>query len=341
MSKNPLITTIIPTFRRPVLVRRAIVSVLSQTLCDLRVFVYDNASNDETETTVRVLQSIDPRIDYYQHSLNIGALNNFNFALGKVESKYFSFLSDDDFLLPDFYELATAALEAHPEAAFVSTEVLLVDKAMRLMGRANEKWKPGYYSAPAGLMAMCGDNRPPTWTGILFRRSVVDAVGLLDAEVGMAADFDYVRRIAAKSPFLVLPSVGAVFVQHPESTSSHLSLDMMWPGTRKMAQNLLLDESLPLHFRCRLRPLLENEMGLSLFNSGWMALLDGRREECRRAAEILQREFRLWWRAGLLRTSAWLVEELPAFRTFVAGHPLRRWRTFKHTLRLINRGKPA
>src|ERR1035437_6506077 len=98
---NPLITTIIPTFRRPLLLRRAIISVLSQTLCDLRVCVYDNASNDETETTVRSLQSIDSRIDYYRHPLDIGAINHFNFGLGKVESKYFSFLSDDDFLLTE------------------------------------------------------------------------------------------------------------------------------------------------------------------------------------------------------------------------------------------------
>ena len=110
MAKNPLVTTIIPTFRRPILVRRAIISALSQTLSDLRVSVYDNGSDDETEATVRDLQSIDSRIDYYRHPSNIGALNNFNFGLSRVESDYFSFLSDDDFLLPDFYELASAAL---------------------------------------------------------------------------------------------------------------------------------------------------------------------------------------------------------------------------------------
>jgi glycosyltransferase involved in cell wall biosynthesis len=276
---NPLITTIIPTFRRPLLLRRAIISVLSQTLCDLRVCVYDNASNDETETTVRSLQSIDSRIDYYRHPLDIGAINNFNFGLGKVESKYFSFLSDDDFLLPDFYKLATPALEAHPAAAFVSTEVLLVDKAMRLLGRSNERWKPGYYLAPAGLMAMCGaNNHPPIWTGILFRREVLDAVGILDAEVGGAADHDYVRRIAAKFPFVVVPSVGAVFVHHLESASHCLTLSGIWPGTRKTMQNLLLDESLPLPLRRCLRSALEYEMSHIVFGFGWTALIQARGE---------------------------------------------------------------
>ena len=336
---NPLITTIIPTFRRPLLLRRAINSALSQTLCDLRVCVCDNASNDETETTVRALQSIDSRIDYYQHPLDIGAIKNFNFGLGKVESKYFSLLSDDDFLLPDFYKLATAALEAHPAAAFATTEVLWVDKTMRLFNRSNDRWKPGYYPVPAGLMAMCNANNDrPTWTGILFRREVLDAVGILDAEVGVwPVEHDYIRRIAAKFPFVVLPSVGAVFVDHPGSTSGPLTLSTLWPGKRKAMQNLLLDESLPLPLRRRLRSALEYETSRTVFILAWTALIQGRLGECRRGAEILRCEFRRRWRAGFLTIWACLAEKSPMLRSFVARDPLRPWHAFTRTWLLISR----
>ncbi len=45
---RPLITTVIPTYRRPKLLQRAIKSVLNQTYPHFQVCVYDNASGDET-----------------------------------------------------------------------------------------------------------------------------------------------------------------------------------------------------------------------------------------------------------------------------------------------------
>lgn len=52
VSQKPMITTIIPTYRRPRLLRRAIRSVLNQTYPHFQVCVYDNASGDETATIV-------------------------------------------------------------------------------------------------------------------------------------------------------------------------------------------------------------------------------------------------------------------------------------------------
>lgn len=45
---EPIITAVIPTYRRPRLLRRAIKSVLAQTYPHFQVCVYDNASGDET-----------------------------------------------------------------------------------------------------------------------------------------------------------------------------------------------------------------------------------------------------------------------------------------------------
>ena len=45
---QPLITTVIPTYRRPALLAQAIRSVLTQTYPHFLVCVYDNASADET-----------------------------------------------------------------------------------------------------------------------------------------------------------------------------------------------------------------------------------------------------------------------------------------------------
>ena len=70
---TPQITTIIPTYRRPHLLRRAIQGVLNQTYSDFQVCVYDNASGDETAQVVAEFAARDNRVKYHCHSQNIGA----------------------------------------------------------------------------------------------------------------------------------------------------------------------------------------------------------------------------------------------------------------------------
>ena len=96
----PLITTVIPTYRRPAMLRRAIASVLNQTFADLRLCIYDNASGDETSDVVEEFRKRDNRVVYVRRPENIGASANFVDGAGRVETPYFSFLPDDDILLP-------------------------------------------------------------------------------------------------------------------------------------------------------------------------------------------------------------------------------------------------
>src|SRR5437016_10001362 len=102
-SPNPLIATIIPTYRRPKLLQRAIRSVLNQTYPHVQIRVYDNSSGDETASVVAELAKKDPRVKYHCHSQNIGSFKNFEYGLKQVDTEWFSILSDDDLILPEFY----------------------------------------------------------------------------------------------------------------------------------------------------------------------------------------------------------------------------------------------
>ena len=61
---DPLITIFIPTYRRPYLLKKAIESALKQTYKEIRIFICDNGSNDETSEIVNKLAKQDPRILY-------------------------------------------------------------------------------------------------------------------------------------------------------------------------------------------------------------------------------------------------------------------------------------
>ena len=110
----PMITTVIPTYRRPQLLRRAIRSVLDQSYPHFRLCIYDNASGDETGELVARLASQDTRIHYHCHQQNIGAQSNFIYGYSRVRTPFLHLISDDDFLLPGFFAQAIGALEGKP-----------------------------------------------------------------------------------------------------------------------------------------------------------------------------------------------------------------------------------
>jgi len=123
------ITAIITTYKRPKLLIRALNSLLNQTYKNIQICVFDNASNDETEQIVKSFMLKDSRVKYHCHSENVGMMGNYQFAFSKIETPYFSLLSDDDFLFPGFYETALNGFKQCPDAAFSACAALAVDEA--------------------------------------------------------------------------------------------------------------------------------------------------------------------------------------------------------------------
>ena len=66
----------------------------------------------------RTATARDPRISYSCHPSNVGGGANFLFGMRSVDTPYFSFLSDDDVLLPHFFETALVGFETRPSALY-------------------------------------------------------------------------------------------------------------------------------------------------------------------------------------------------------------------------------
>lgn len=95
----PLVSAIIPTYRRAELVPRAIRSVFNQTIKDIEIIVVDDASPDGTETAVRSIGNSSVR--YVRHHANRGLPAGRNTGVRAARGKYIAFLDDDDEWLPD------------------------------------------------------------------------------------------------------------------------------------------------------------------------------------------------------------------------------------------------
>jgi len=332
-DSKPLITTIIPTYRRPRLLQRAIKSVLAQTYPHFQVCVYDNASGDETASVVAELSKADARVEYHGHPENIGVFRNFVHGAQHVETPFFSFLSDDDILLPNFFQTAIEGFEKHPEAVFSATATISMDEGGTIFEVYILQWEPGLYRPPGGLQAILKYGHP-AWPGVVFRREIWDEVGGLD-DAMLPSDLDFEMRIAAHFPIVVSTLPGAILVLHPSSLSVSRSLDLTWPSWSKMIVNITRDEGIPIEIRRYAEEVLTRTIKRRVFVHHGLGLIARRQpQEARRAAQVLREHFRCHGRAVLLHAMAKLSETLPATLSVLAC--LRRLRL--GIFRIRNRG---
>jgi glycosyltransferase involved in cell wall biosynthesis len=320
-----VITTVIPTYRRPQLLARAIRSVLRQTIRDCQVIVYDNASGDETAAVVARLGAEDQRVHYRVHDRNIGGPANMVFALHHVETEYVSVLCDDDVLLPHFYEQALAGFAAYPGAGLVASPVMLVDEAGRVLRVTGRDWPAGRYPPPSGMVRMAERDHFIV-TGVLFRREAIE-LRPTDVEAGTSTDVNLLLRVAGRHPIAVVPRTGAVFTIHAGSPSSFPRLNQYWPGWTRIIADAGDDERIPPSSRGQAKRGLDRRLAMALLVIGVFSISRGYDQEAEDAAALLESRYGQSIRATVLKLVAAACRRIPLTRSLLAAsvHWLR-WR---------------
>jgi glycosyltransferase involved in cell wall biosynthesis len=111
----PLVTIGIPTFERPSELARAVSSALAQDHRELEVLVSDDASAHPAVSQVAErLQAADARVRFVRQPRNLGHAGNYQWVLEAARGQYFMWLSDDDWLDPQYVSRCLAVLVDDP-----------------------------------------------------------------------------------------------------------------------------------------------------------------------------------------------------------------------------------
>jgi glycosyltransferase involved in cell wall biosynthesis len=101
-ASAPICEVRVPTYRRPVLLERALRSICAQTYPDWRCVVFDDCANGSAQAVVEAIG--DPRIGYRKNPNSLGAIGNIDQCFRNrayVDGQYACVVEDDNFLLSE------------------------------------------------------------------------------------------------------------------------------------------------------------------------------------------------------------------------------------------------
>lgn len=117
MKKNPLISVLLPVYNRERFLRRAIDSVLNQTISDFELIILNDWSTDDSLKIAKEYEQKDNRIRVFSHeNMWVWATKNKGVSLARWE--WITVLDSDDEYLPDHLEKRLQFLQENPDLDF-------------------------------------------------------------------------------------------------------------------------------------------------------------------------------------------------------------------------------
>ena len=175
MEKKPTTSVIIPVFNGAAFIGEAIASILPQLEPNDEIIVVDDAS---TDATAELLAAFVPRITVLRGP-GEGPSAARNIGIAAAQGEFIAFLDHDDLWPPGRHHALMEALNADPSA----------DAAI---GRTRLRMEPG--AMPEGLYHRVEGHWAVFLFSYLYRRRLIEAVGLFDVSLRYGEDTDYYFR---------------------------------------------------------------------------------------------------------------------------------------------------
>ena len=113
------LTVIIPTFNRSKKLLKTLPTFIKNKDKKICFLILNNSSTDNTKKIVKNFQKKDKRIFLISHKKNIGAANNFRFGLKIANTPYVTIVSDDDYLVGDYFGLCLRIFNKHKKVGII------------------------------------------------------------------------------------------------------------------------------------------------------------------------------------------------------------------------------
>ena len=196
MSKNEnkyKISVVIPTLNRINTLQRALDSVINQTYKPAEIIVVDNGSSDGT---LKFLREQYPKITIFTEN-KIGVSSARNKGIKKSINQWIALLDSDDAWHPRKLEIQTNMLDsALKEYNLIHTDEVWFRNNKHINQMKKHKKQGGY------IFERCLSLCCISPSSVLFKKNILDKVGLFDESLPVCEDYDMWLKICSSEEVL-------------------------------------------------------------------------------------------------------------------------------------------
>ena len=207
MTNKPLVSVVIPTYKRPDKLSRAIDSVLYQTYERVEAIIVDdnNPNSKERMRTEEIMSQYDnnPLVKYIKHEKNKNGSAARNTGVKCSCAKYVAFLDDDDEFYPEKIEAQVKRLEELPNEYAVCYTTVVYEKEDGSFTESTETREGDLFfdALTRELSFQAGSN-------LFIRKSAFDSIGGFDESFIRSQDKEIVTRLLQKYKIAFAPIKG-------------------------------------------------------------------------------------------------------------------------------------
>jgi glycosyltransferase involved in cell wall biosynthesis len=195
-ADTPLVSIVLPSYKRAYVLPDAINSILNQTYTNFELIIVDDNSPDNTAEVIKSFN--DPRIQYVKNESNLKLPRTLNKGFSLAQGEYLTWTSDDNIFEPTAIEKMVAALQAS-QCEFVYADYYLFSDT-----DANSKpLNPQHSQLPFPIQL---EKSNDIGACFMYTRRVYEEIGEYDPELFLVEDYDYFIRIEKKFKMQHIPS---------------------------------------------------------------------------------------------------------------------------------------
>ncbi len=244
LRKFPLVSVLIRTIGRRMLIYQALETVANQTYPNIEIIVVEDGSSFLANIKEKFSKT---NVLYFSTEKRLGRSHSGNLALSKARGQYFIFLDEDDLFFPTHIErLVTRLIETQKKIIYsyaleIQTEIDPISNTIIQQSRANCN-----NNLPFSFLRLLDHNYIPI-NSVLFHREIYETCGGFDTELDEMEDWDLLVRFCLKyRPFEFLPIVTALY-RIPKDKQTQLErrkrLVKWWQKARKKHANIEINMS--------------------------------------------------------------------------------------------------
>lgn len=235
---SDLVSVIIPTYKRPNMLGRAIESVLGQSYTNIEVIVVDdNSDGDEYRLeTIRYMKKYagDNRVKYIKHQINQNGSAARNTGIRNSMGEYIAFLDDDDYFIKDRIKEAVQFLRSsNVDCGGICCNYVKMykDKIYKVSQNV------GCFSSCYELLSAQIDFA--AGSTLIIKREILNKVGLFDTSFRRHQDWEFLIRLFRFYYIKILPCVGVVICA--DGIRNTPCTDVLLDVKRKLLQTFSMD----------------------------------------------------------------------------------------------------